>query len=161
MVTEVTDEVVTVTVAEVAPAATVALAGMLATDGLEDVRATRAPPAGAGPLSVTVAVEERVPRTLFGERLNVYAAEEGVVVRSAVFVTPPLTAVIVARPVNAVEAVVTVNVASCDPATMVMLEGTVAREGTELVRVTLFPPVGAGPDRLTVAVAPEPPTMLV
>src|ERR1700738_3473668 len=91
--------VVTAAVTEVAPAATNALAATAATAGLEDNRVTRAPSAGAAPFNVTVAVEERVPRTLAGERLNEDTAGEGVVVRSAVFVTPALIAVIVAVPV--------------------------------------------------------------
>ena len=57
--------VVTMKVAEVAPAATVTLAWTWAAGLLLD-RDTMAPPAGAGPLRVTVPVEELPPITLVG-----------------------------------------------------------------------------------------------
>src|SRR5438445_10993729 len=57
----VTALVLTVNVALLAPAATVTLAGTVAVDVLLLVRVTAAPPAGAGPLSVTVPVEEFPP----------------------------------------------------------------------------------------------------
>ena len=55
-----------VNVALVAPAATVTLAGVLATMVLLLESATVAPPAGAAPLNVTVPVEEFPPVTLVG-----------------------------------------------------------------------------------------------
>ena len=82
--------VVTANVALVAPAATVTLAGTVADDVLSLDSDTTAPPAGAGPLSVTVPVEELPPTTLDGvtpNELNPTAA--GVTVRGAVLVTPP------------------------------------------------------------------------
>ena len=57
----VTALVVTVNVALLAPAATVTLAGTVAVAVLLLVRATAAPPVGAGPLSVTVPVEDCTP----------------------------------------------------------------------------------------------------
>jgi hypothetical protein len=69
MVTEVdaaTALVLTVNVALVAPAATVTLEGTLAAVVLLLERVTCAPPVGAGPLSVTVPVEEFPPVTLVG-----------------------------------------------------------------------------------------------
>src|SRR5207302_9011657 len=57
----VTALVLTVNVALLAPAATVTLAGTVAVDVLLLVRVTAAPPAGAGPLSVTVPVEDCAP----------------------------------------------------------------------------------------------------
>jgi len=58
--------VLTVNDALVAPAATVTLEGTLATVVLLLERATCVPPAGAGPLNVTVPVEEFPPVTLVG-----------------------------------------------------------------------------------------------
>ena len=69
MLTEVekrTIEVCTVKVALVAPAGTVTLEGTLATAVLLLESVTCAPPVGAGPLSVTVPVEEFPPVTLVG-----------------------------------------------------------------------------------------------
>src|SRR5260370_14375566 len=60
--------VLTVNDAVVAPAATVTLEGTVATDVLLLESATCAPPVGAGPLSVTVPVEEFPPVTLVGFR---------------------------------------------------------------------------------------------
>ena len=61
--------VFTVKVALVAPARTVTLAGTVAAVLLLE-SVTWAPPAGAGPFSVTVPVEEVPPVTLAGLRVN-------------------------------------------------------------------------------------------
>lgn len=69
MVTEVyaaTALVLTVNVVLLAPAAIVTLEGTLATVVLLLESATDTPPAGAGPLNVTVPVEEFPPVTLVG-----------------------------------------------------------------------------------------------
>jgi hypothetical protein len=73
MVTDVvvdTAVVVTVKLALVAPAGTVTLDGTVATFVLLLDRLTTAPPLGAGPLNVTVPVEEFPPVTLDGLRLS-------------------------------------------------------------------------------------------
>jgi len=94
IVTEVekrTVDVFTVNVALLVPAATVTLEGTLATPVLLLESMTWAPPAGAGPLRVTVPVDELPPVTLGGlsvseERVG---SDEGVTVSEAVWVTPP------------------------------------------------------------------------
>ena len=78
--------VVTVKVALVAPALTVALVGTWAAALLLD-RVTTAPPAGAGPFSVTVPVEELPPST--DERLRLTEMSAGAVtVKLAFWVVP-------------------------------------------------------------------------
>lgn len=62
----VTGLVLTVKVALADPAGTVTLAGTVAAAVLPLDRETAAPPLGAGPLRVTVAVEEDPPLTLVG-----------------------------------------------------------------------------------------------
>ena len=72
-VTEVLDEpgaVVTMNVAELLLGGTVTLAGTLATEGLLLDSATTVPPAGAGPLRVTVPVAELPAFTVEGESVN-------------------------------------------------------------------------------------------
>jgi hypothetical protein len=66
VVDEATELVLTANVALVAPAATVTLEGTLAAVVLLLESITCAPPDGAGPLNVTVAVEEFPPVTLAG-----------------------------------------------------------------------------------------------
>jgi len=84
--------VVTVKVALVAPAGTVTLEGTLATVVLLLESVTWAPPAGAGPLRVTMPVEDCTPpTTLAGFRASDErgGGGEGVTVREAVLLTPP------------------------------------------------------------------------
>ncbi len=92
VVDEATALVLTTNVALVAPTATVTLGGTLAAPLLLE-SATCAPPAGAGPLSVTVPVEDCTPPiTLVGfseskERVG-GGGGAGVTVSEAVLVTP-------------------------------------------------------------------------
>ena len=89
-VDEPTGVVLTVKVAVAAPLGTVALAETLATPGLSLDRDTSAPPLGAGPLSVTVPVEELPPVTLVGLTLSeASVGAGGVTVSEAVCVAPP------------------------------------------------------------------------
>ena len=84
--------VVTVKVALVAPAGTVTLEGTLATVVLLLESVTWAPPAGAGPLRVTVPVEDcKPPTTLVGFSVSDdrVGGGEGVTVREAVLLSPP------------------------------------------------------------------------
>ncbi len=85
-----TMEVLTLKVALVAPAGTITLEGTLAAPLLLD-SATCAPPAGAGPLSVTVPLEDAPPITLvgFSAREETVGRGGGVTRSEAVWVTPP------------------------------------------------------------------------
>ena len=67
----VTCVVTTVKLAELAPAGTRTLAGTFAMEGLLLVRLTATPPIGAGPLRVTVPVEELPPLTDVGDKASV------------------------------------------------------------------------------------------
>ena len=82
-----TAEVVIVKIDVVAPAATVTLAGTRAAAVLLLVRVTTAPPAGAGPVKVTVPVDDVPPITEVGLRVTEVSAA-AVTVKVAVFVTP-------------------------------------------------------------------------
>ena len=87
----VTALVVTVKIALVAPAGTVTLLGVAAAILLLE-SVTWAPPAGAGPLKVTVPVEDcRPPTTLVGFSVSDErgGGAEGVTVREAVLLIPP------------------------------------------------------------------------
>ena len=87
----VTGLVVMVNVAEVAPAATVTLPGTCAAAVLLLDRLTTAPPAGAGPVNLTVPVDEIPPATEAGLRviaLPLPLSVSGVTVKVAVLVTP-------------------------------------------------------------------------
>lgn len=121
-VLEVTVLVVTVNVAVVAPAATVTLAGTVATEGRLLDRMTTAPPVGAGPESVTVPVDGEVPFTVVGLRVRELSVG-AVTVKAAVWVVPRIP-VIVTEVFVATGLVVTVNVAVVAFANTVTLAGT-------------------------------------
>ena len=81
--------VVIVNVAVVAPAVTVTLAGTCAAAVLLLDRVTTAPPAGAGPFSVTVPMQEFPPTTEAGLRLTEFKRGAGAVtVKPAFWVAP-------------------------------------------------------------------------
>jgi len=151
---DVTARVVTGNVAEVWPAATLTDAGTVA-DALLLDRATVAPPAGAGPVSVAVPVDPDPPTTDAGFSETLESATAGVIVRSAVLVTPLKEAVIVDVVVVVTDVVVTVKFAVAFPAVTVTLGGTVA--APLLPSVTAIPPAGAGPLRVTVPCEEVPP----
>ena len=83
-----TGAVVTVNVAVVAFGAIVTLAGTLAAAVLLLPSVTSAPPAGAGPFSVTVPVDELPPRTDVGLK-DTELSVAAVTVKVAVLVTNP------------------------------------------------------------------------
>jgi hypothetical protein len=78
--------VLTTNVAVLLPADTVTLAATCAALLLLLARVTTAPPAGAGPLSVTVAVEELPPVTLVGFKVSADGVG-ALTVSAAVFMT--------------------------------------------------------------------------
>jgi hypothetical protein len=86
---ELTDEVVIVNVAEVAPAATVTLAGTVA-EALLLASETTTPPLGAALVRVTVPVDDVPPVTLVGLTASEAsaAAAAGVMLRPAVLLEP-------------------------------------------------------------------------
>src|SRR2546427_4424704 len=118
----VTDTVVTVNVALVAPAGTVTLptAGTLAAAGLLLERVTTTPPAGAVALNVTVATEELPPTTLVGfspkpDTVRGGGGAGGETGSRAVLVTPPKEAEMGAEVDAGTEAVGTLKVGLVDP----------------------------------------------
>src|SRR5882762_4194976 len=141
--------VFTVNVALVAPAGivTLALAGTVAA-GLLLESVTCAPPAGAGPFSVTVPVAGLPPVMLAG----LMPSDEitaGTTVKAAVCVAPPDEPEIVADVDAATALVVTLKVALVTPAGTVTLAGTVTA-ALLLESVTCPPPAGAAPFSVTV-----------
>jgi hypothetical protein len=150
MVEDVFDETAIVAienVAVVAPETTVTEVGAVALV-LLDCTVMLAPPEGAGPLRVTVPVDDVPPVTDVGERVRLVRLA-GLIVRLEVFVTPPAVPVIVAETTVATADVVIENVELEAPAETVTVAGTVALELLD-VRVTWVPPGPAGPFRVTV-----------
>lgn len=152
----VTAVVVAVKVAVVALAATFTLVGTVAPVVLPSV--TVRPVDGAGPVSVTVPVEEVPPITDVGFMLT-EASAGGLTVSPACALLLPNVAVMVARVEVLTATVVIGNIALLAFAATVTLAPTLAlllllpRE-TEVA-------VGAGPDKVTVPVDPVGPTTAV
>jgi hypothetical protein len=152
-----TGTVVTAKLADDAPERTVTLDGGLATPGLLLESATEIPPAGAGPLSVTVPVELWPPVTVVGDKDRDLSAG-GVTVSVAVLAGPPLTAEIVTGVELFTAKVVMGKTAVFMPAGTVTLEGTEATEESLDDRSTVMPPAYAGPVSTTVPFTLLPPT---
>ena len=160
----VTEVVVTVKVALVAPAGTVTLNGTVAAVELHE-RETDPPPLGAGALKVTVAVDDAPPTTLVGFNDTVESTGPGggggggISVRPALEDTPSV-AVMMTNVVAATGLVFTVKVALVAPAGRAMLPGTVA--APELLEsVTTAPAAPVAMSRNTVPVEALPPMTLV
>ena len=122
-----TIDVFTVKVVLVAPAGIVTLEGTLAA-ALLLASMIRAPPTGAGPLSVTVPEEDcKAPRMLEGfseSEARVGGGAAGVRVSDAVFVTPLCDAEMTTVVKTVTALVPTVNVALVAPAATDTLAGT-------------------------------------
>lgn len=147
---------VTVNVAVVAPAATVTLLGTVAAEVLLLVSVTLAPPDGAGPFSVTVAVDRLPAAAVVGLSVTELGTR-AITVRTALAAVLLYEHEIVALELLVTVLLVTVNVAVVAFAATVTLAGTVATEVLLLVSVTTAPPAGAGPLNVTVPVDVLPP----
>ena len=156
--TDATAVVVAVNVAEVAPAGMTTVAGTTALDDPE-VKLTVSPPVGAGPSSVTVPVLFVPPVTVAGDKLSPVNTP-GLTVNVPFAGLPAMVAVKVTVVTDATGVVAAVNVAVVAPAATVTVEGTVVQALSE-VSVTVDPPDGAGPFRVTVPVDDVPPVTVV
>jgi hypothetical protein len=147
--------VVTVKVTELKPAGTVTFAGTVADDELL-LRATTTPPAGAAPDNFTVPCDGLPPVRLAGFSINEVrrGPEDGDSGGSTLSVAPcvlgPSVARISALVATATGTVVIVKTAVALPAGTAIDGGTLAALSAPLARATERPPVGAGPERVTV-----------
>ena len=145
---------VMVKVADVAPAATVTLAGTVPIVVDDDARVTTAPPVGAALVNTTVPVTGTPPVTAVTTVVRVdKTAAGGVTVKVAVPVLPFVVAVIVALVLAVTVPAVTGNVAVRAPAGTVTDTGTLAIVESLDERVTTLPPTGALLDRVIVPMA--------
>ena len=154
----VTALVVMVTVAVVAPPATVMLEGTVALVELLANFTTR-PPVGAADESVTEPVRLAPPSAVVGSMTN-EPIVGGLIVRFAEDEALPVTAFITASVLADSGVVETLNVAEVLPAATVTVEPTDAAALDEL-RVTITPPDPAILLSVTVPVEGAPPAMLV
>jgi len=148
-VTAATPDVVIENWAVVAPSATVTL------DGVCALAFTTTPPAGAGPVSVTVPVGEVPLGTELGEIVSCVGTA-GTTVKVAVAEMLSKLAVIVGAVLVGTATVTTENVAVVAPAGTVTLVGGTALGSLE-VKVTTVPAANAGLLRVTVPVEDVPP----
>jgi hypothetical protein len=136
---------VAVNFAEVAPAAIVTFAGTLS--GPELLKTTTAPPAGAGPVNVTLLAADAFPPTMeLGDSVTAERVA-GTTVAVADLLTPPYVAVTVTGVELDTPPAETLNLAVLAPAGTVTLAGAVS--GPELLSVTVAPPEGATPFKVT------------
>jgi len=146
-------------VAEEVPAATVTVAGTVATPVLLLDRLTTAPPAGAFPANVTVPCEDDPPVTVAGFAVKVLSA--GVTVSVALCVAVLYVALIVTAVVAVTAPLVTLNVALVLPAATGTLAGTPTTAALLLPSVTVIPPAGAAAASVTVPTEPTPATTVL
>ena len=144
----------TVNVRLIEPAGTVTVAGTVTPARLLESETT-IPPVGALLDNVTVPVELLLPTTLDGAT-ETDANRPARTAKAPVTLDAPVLAV-TTTPVSVETAfVLTVKIASCEPAATVTVAGTVAAASLES-RLTTMPPVGALVSRLTIPVAVLPP----
>jgi hypothetical protein len=148
------------------PNGMVTVAGTVTTAGLPLERETRAPPLGAGRLSVTAPEEDNPPTTGLGLKLREARVGPpgggwGVTVSEAVCVKPELEAEIVTVVELDVALVDAGKAAIVNPAAMLTLGGTVATEVLLLDKEKTAPPLGAGALRMISPVEVFPPFTLV
>ena len=141
------------------PAGMVTVAGTAAIEDLLLERPTTAPPAGATPPRVTVAVLELPPVTVDGLS-ETPVTVSGFTVSVAICV-PLYVPMIATAVVELTGVVVTGNDAEVAPAVTVTEAGGAATDELLLLRVTSAPPDGAGPFRVAVPVTPVPPPITV
>ena len=141
----------------VAPAGTVMLAGTVVALELADSE-TAAPSLGAASLNVTVPVDELPAATLVGLTETVDSVAGPTVIREKTVVS----ACVAESPTVVFEDgnVEIVKLPLVSPAGIVILDGTLATDGTSLARVTTSPPSGAGSGSVTVPVDGLPPVTL-
>jgi hypothetical protein len=153
-----TGPAVAVNGAVAAPAGTVTVAGSVSA-GTELERPTETPPVGAGPDSLTLLVFDVVPDTIVSGDIVTDESTGGITVKPVLAVIAPSDAWMVATAVALTAVVVMLKVAELAPAAMVTLAGTLAA-AFKLESETVFPPDGATPIRVTVAVEELPPVTL-
>jgi len=148
--------VVTVNFPDVAPLATLTIAGTVAAPVFELERVIVVPVEGAGPVRVTVPPTTVLPPTaVFGETA-IDLTVAGITVREPDVVEVPCLAVTVADTFEATALVVMLNVADEVPPATFTDAGTVTLVELE-VSVTVMPAAGAGEFSVTVPVAAVPP----
>jgi len=145
---------VTVNFAEVAPCATVTLAGTLAAVEFELESDTTAPPEGAAAVIVTVPVAEPPLAIVLGLTETLLNAAAGLMVTPNVSLTPEYDAFKVTDVGLVTVPALTVNVAELEPCGIVTLAGKLAPAGDEL-RATVIPALGAAEVMDTLHVAVE------
>lgn len=141
------EEVEMLKLPDVTPPGIVRVAGVTA-NGLLELKETTAPPLGAGFPSDTVPVEGAPPATGLGDRTKP-ASGPGVIVIPAEADVPDTVAVMVAGVDEVTAKVVIEKLAEVTPKGTVTLNGTTALMELE-DRLTITPPDGVGPSRMTV-----------
>jgi len=154
MVFHFTDVVVILKLADVDPAVITTLAGTEAFDGLLLIIVTTTPPAGAGPVRLTVPTDVEPPAITEGvsvtdERITVIA---GFTVMIVDLFTPEKLAVMLPAVGEATASELIVKFADVRFTGIVTDAATIAA-GLALERATAAPPAGAGPVSVTVPVA--------